>query len=184
MRMFFATLLLLLTSTANAVNTYDGSTGILTIPSVMVGNTIYTNVVLKEINFQIVSLDPNPLPGLVLNGALYTYNGCYHAANNLTCNMTITAQNKSITLQYCYGSFSLIDDRGNSYRPNFLQIGNNTSLDCGNVTFAANVQTGMQINFPNIATNATALSMLTLNGGSTISFTNQPFISGQAPNPF
>ena len=187
---------MLLASTANAINnTYDNSTGILTIPVVTVGDTTYTNVVVQEHSFTVLSYDPNPSVGYVAGGVLYNFNGCYKQASNLTCNMTLTSQNQARDFFYYYNAgyhIRLNDDKGNTYDISSAQLGN-TNLFVGysgvHVNLAADVSTPMQFVFTNIATNATAVAQLTIddkieNIHQTIAITNIPFVNSAPPNPF
>ncbi len=188
MKKYLIMLLMLWASTANASDNYNQTTGILTIPTVIVGNTIYSNVVLKENSFTVIGVGPNPLVGQVSGSVLYTYNGCY-LTNILTCNMTLTSQVSIANFYICNTTFQLIDDKGNTYSAYSYKLANQSDTiggGCYSTSLAANEQTPMQITFTNIAANASVISNFTIggNGGKPISYTNIPFISGIAPSPF
>lgn len=188
--------LMLLALSANAGNnTYDGSTGILTIPSVTVGSTNYTNVVVRLKSFDVLSYDPYPSVGQLVDGVLFTFNSCYLKNNQLTCNLTIQSNDQSRTMGFGPLDMELIDDKGNSYTASSLQIANSIAYSKNhdwlwNKVFAANISTPMQIVFDNINYNATAVGLLTINYADSkgyaqkSKFTNSPFIISTPPNPF
>jgi hypothetical protein len=167
---------------------FDESTNILTIPTVVVGNKTFSNVVVKLNNYNVLSYTPYPAFGLVSSGILWNFNGCYHQATQLVCNLTLTSQNQDRTVYFETGIY-LYDDRGNGYGFTTLKIANNSTGRSISQTFIANVQTPMQITFDGIASNATAISKLSIfgsvNGNSTGgTITNSPFINSAPPNPF
>ncbi|MFZ4703209.1 MAG: hypothetical protein ACOYMG_24470 [Candidatus Methylumidiphilus sp.] len=157
------------TNVQAANNTYDNSTRILTIPSVTLGTTTYTNVVLRLNNFDILAVDPNPLPGGVIDGVLFQFNSCTLAGNTLTCKITITSQFKDTTINFEASNSSnglnstfIVDDKGNEYYPSIYQIGNvsksgNQSLY--NYPLVANNPTPVAFQFSNIATNASSVAL-------------------------
>jgi hypothetical protein len=173
-------LLIAAANTAYAANdVFDASTSLLTIPSITVGTTTFTNVVVRLRAYDVLAVDPNPLPGLVYDSFLYQYKGCSIQGNQMTCNLVLTSQFQNRTKgvgNSCSGDYiQMSDDKGNVYTPSFVSIANQSNT-CNqavhNFPFVADTPVAVSFKFDNIATNATSIALLSV---GKFSVKNQPF---------
>jgi hypothetical protein len=148
------------------------------------------------------SVVPKPNPTLISTstlsevsstGFLWKLSGCYLQKDKLTCNLTITSQDKNSSFDNIQSGTELLmlyDNRGNFYRTSSIQIGNKFYNDCCYmVPFIANVETPMQVIFENIVKSASSVSEFTIKVKTKgtlgdVTFKNSRFIPETAPNPF
>lgn len=165
--------LLLLSFMANtqAADTYDAPSQILTIPQVVVGNTTFSNVVVKLKDIEVLKSDPNPLVGVVDQGFLMQFISAVQQGSQVKVTLQVTSQFKDRKADIGgdpytgnnYNYARLTDDKGNVYTPKTTLVGNinsGTSTYVRDFPFSADIVTTIVLTYDNLATNATGIGSL------------------------
>ncbi|MCX7088291.1 MAG: hypothetical protein NTV00_09590 [Methylococcales bacterium] len=164
-----ALMLLGFNATSQANDTFDPASKTLTLPLVTVGNTTYSNVVLKLNNFDLLQIDPNPLVGKVDGGFLMQFVSAVKQGKQVTVTMLVTSQFRDRTMivgnyscqASSYACARLTDDKGNAYDPT-TQVGNSKANNYVDFPFTADIPMTVTFTYDNVATNATSISLLNI----------------------
>ncbi|MFI3137144.1 MAG: hypothetical protein QX197_10255 [Methylococcaceae bacterium] len=163
-----ALMLLGFNATSQANDTFDPASKTLTLPLVTVGNTTYSNVVLKLNNFDLLQIDPNPLVGKVDGGFLMQFVSAVKQGKQVTVTMLVTSQFQDRTVDVgpnfiglsSFSNARLTDDKGNTYDPT-TKIGNKEATNrYVNFPFIADIPMTVTFTYDNVATNVTGISLL------------------------
>jgi hypothetical protein len=151
---------------SHAIDNYELSTRVLTIPQVLVGTTTYNNVVLNLRDFDILKIDPNPLTGVVSDHFLLQFVSATLQGEQAKITFDLTSQggDKSVEVgsDGTLAKARITDDLGNVYDASTVQIRNFTKDNWLSYQFDADIPSRVVITYDKVATNAKGIALLDL----------------------